>query len=94
MEDTKNHETQTRPQPSYLHMLLKDRKVLAGEAEHPSPYVFPGKNRDAALVEPRNDAAKVTRAFGVTPRTWNEGAIPCRKFVVTCPTRAASEQVK
>ena len=57
-------------------MLQKDRKALAGETEHPSPFVFQGKYPDAPLVEPRNDAAKVTTAAGVTPRTWNDCAIP------------------
>ena len=75
-----NHETHPLPLPSYLHMLLKDRKAQAGEAEHPSPNVFPGKHLDTPLVEPRKCAAKVMTASAVTATDVERRRDPMQKI--------------
>jgi integrase len=66
VNDTKNHENHTLPLPSYVHQLLTRRKDKADKEETPNPYVFPGKEPDAPLVEPRRYIEMVVKESGVT----------------------------
>jgi integrase len=60
VKDTKNHENHTLPLSDYVHDMLTKRHTASD-----SDYVFPGKQDDAPLIEPRNYIAKVVKASGV-----------------------------
>lgn len=71
VHDTKNHESHSLPLPTYLHQLLEVRNAKAkadneSDKDNPaSPYVFPGKDNDAPLVEPRHYVQKVVEESGI-----------------------------
>jgi len=65
IRDTKNHETHTLPLPTYLYQILAERETSNSKQESSSRYVFPGKEPNAPLVEPRNYVAKVVKDSGV-----------------------------
>jgi integrase len=61
LTDTKNRQNFTFPLSDYLLRLLTERKLkTAGR------YVFPGKDENCPIVEPRKQMARVTKISGVS----------------------------